>query len=412
MSLVENLTVAENIALGAPPQRFGFIDFATMSRRAASILANVGLESISPDTPVSALQLGEQKLVEIARQLAGDCRLLILDEPTDILHAREAKILFEQIERLASRDVAVVFITHRLGEVRDLCQRVSILRDGGLMYSASLADISNEQMIAKMVGRPLNDAVVLPSQARNTLALKVEGLSSKGSVKDVSFCLAKGEILGLSGLMGAGRSELLRLLFGAVRNTTGSISIGDNPEFTRINNPSDAIAQGLALVPKSRKTEGLLLDKSITDNLSLASLNELSKLGWIKRDREQHQSAKLCADLSVSAKSLLQPVTELSGGNQQKVLIGRWLARKDCQILLLDEPTRGVDVGAREGIYQLLNQLCLSGMAVILVSSDLRELMQVCDRIAVMSAGRMVCDFPRNQWSEEKIMTAAFSAYI
>ena len=411
MSLIENLTVAENIFLGNLPGRFGMVDFAEINNRAAAILADLGLAGVSPQRLLATLQLGEQKLVEIARQLVGDCRLLILDEPTDILNRHETGILFGQIDRLIRHNIAIVFISHRLGEVSQLCRRATILRDGATQYSAPLAGISRDQMIARMVGRALDDDVALPSQATDQVAFEVRGLSSARGVKNISFSVAKGEILGLAGLMGSGRSELLHLLFGANPKTMGSVFIGGSSRSAKIRSPVDAIAQGIALVPKDRKTEGLLLDKSISDNMALASLNKLSRLGWVNRDAEREQCEKLCSDLSVAAESLCQPVAELSGGNQQKVLIGRWLLNGGCRVLLLDEPTRGVDVGAREGIYLLLSQLCASGVAVVLVSSDLRELMQLCDRIAVLSAGHWVSDFTRGQWSEQKIMAAAFSAY-
>ena len=410
LSLVPTLSVAENLLLGRLPHRFGFIRGDALNEAAAKQMALIGLDDVDPRLPVSALGVGYQQMVEIARSLVGDCRLLILDEPTATLTSREIAHLFEQIALLKARGVAVVYISHRLDELQQVADRVMVLRDGRHIDTRPMRELTQADIVRSMVGRDVHEGLERDVRPRGRRALAVRGLARGNVVRDVSFDLHAGEVLGLAGLVGSGRTELLRLIDGADRKDAGEVLLGESQAPARISSPMQAVRQGIGFVTEDRKSQGLLLPQSIRVNATLANLAAVSRAGWLRRDGERAEVQRLRELLRVRSESIEQPVAELSGGNQQKVVFARWLHR-DCDVLLLDEPTRGVDIGARADIYAQMDKLAAAGKALLMVSSDLRELMSQCDRIGVMSAGRLVRIFERGQWTEQLLLEAAFSAY-
>ncbi|HBP4741598.1 TPA: sugar ABC transporter ATP-binding protein [Pseudomonas aeruginosa] len=319
-------------------------------------------------------------------------------------------VLFEQVERLRERGVAIVYISHRLEELARISQRIAVLRDGRLVCVEPIERYDADQLVTLMVGRELGERFDLGTRQIGAPLLRVERLSRRGKVHEVSFEVRAGEIFGISGLIGSGRTELLRLIYGADRADGGQVLLGDPPQRLSLRSPADSVRQGVALITEDRKGEGLLLDQSISANLALGNLPALARHGVIDRRREEALARRQVEALRVRCADTAQAVGELSGGNQQKVVIGRWLER-DCQVLLFDEPTRGIDVGAKFDIYALLAELTRRGKALVVVSSDLRELMLICDRIGVLSAGRMVDTFERDAWTQDALLAAAFAGY-
>ena len=410
LSLVSTLSVAENLLLGRLPNRFGFIRGDALNEAAARQMALIGLQDIDPRLPVSALGVGYQQMVEIARSLVGECRLLILDEPTATLTSREITHLFRQIALLKARGVAIVYISHRLDELQQVADRVMVLRDGRHIDTRPMRELTQADIVRSMVGRDVHEGLDRDVRPRGKRALAVRGLARGNVVRDVSFDLHAGEVLGLAGLVGSGRTELLRLIHGADRKDSGDVLLGDATVPAKIASPVQAVRAGIGFVTEDRKSQGLLLPQSIRVNTTLANLRAVSRAGWLQGEEERREVERLRELLRVRSDSIEQPVDQLSGGNQQKIVFARWLHR-DCDVLLLDEPTRGVDIGARADIYAQMDRLAADGKALLMVSSDLRELMSVCDRIGVMSAGRLVRIFERGQWTEQLLLEAAFSAY-
>ena len=418
LNLLPTLSVAENLFLNHLPQsgllRLGWIDRRKLRENAREAMAQVGLDAIDPDTLVGELGIGHQQMVEIARNLIGDCRVLILDEPTAMLTSREVDLLFEQIARLKARGVALVYISHRLEELARVAERVAILRDGKLVHVDRMANLTSDQIVTLMVGREIGERIDLGVRNIGAPLLKVEGIGRGDAVRDVSFEVRAGEIFGVSGLIGAGRTELMRLIYGADEKDRGTVSLAPTPGAAplpvRIATPSDAVREGIALITEDRKGEGLLLPLPIAANVSLGNVGSVARHGVVDAKRENALAMKQIQAMRIRSAGPAQPVGELSGGNQQKVVIGRWLAR-DCKVLLFDEPTRGIDVGAKFDIYGLMGVLAREGRALVVVSSDLRELMLICDRIGVMSAGRMTGIFNRDDWSQDALLAAAFAGY-
>ncbi|MFL9872032.1 sugar ABC transporter ATP-binding protein [Paraburkholderia megapolitana] len=418
LNLLPTLSVAENLFLNRLPQvgplRLGWIDRRKLREDAREAMAQVGLDAIDPDTLVGELGIGHQQMVEIARNLIGDCRVLILDEPTAMLTAREVDLLFVQIERLKARGVALVYISHRLEELAKVAERVAVLRDGKLVHVDAMANLSSDRIVTLMVGREIGERIDLGVRKIGAPLLKVDGLGRAKVVNDVSFEVKAGEIFGISGLIGAGRTELMRLIYGADRKDRGTVSLartpGEAPQSVQIDTPADAVRNGIALITEDRKGEGLLLPQPIAANVSLGNIGSVSRHGVVDAKRENALAQQQIDAMRIRTSGPAQPVGELSGGNQQKVVIGRWLAR-DCRVLLFDEPTRGIDVGAKFDIYGLMGALAREGRALVVVSSDLRELMLICDRIGVMSAGRMTGVFRRDEWSQDALLAAAFAGY-
>lgn len=414
LNLVPTLSVAENIFLRQLPHRAGWISRTRLHAQARPVMAQVGLAEIHPAAPVGELGLGHQQMVEIARNLIGACRVLILDEPTAMLTAREVELLFVQIERLKRQGVALVYISHRLDELARVAESVAILRDGCLVRVGAMNDFTPAEVVRLMVGRDVGEHLDFGPRPAGETLLRVTGLGRGRAVQDISFEVRGGEILGVAGLIGAGRTELLRLIYGADRADRGEIWLGSPLQPVRIASPVDAVRAGVALITEDRKGEGLLLPHPVATNVALGNMSTITRrspLGhWINTGAERALAARHIAALRVRCSGPAQPVGELSGGNQQKVVIARWLER-DRPVMLFDEPTRGIDVGAKFEIYQLLGELARRGKAQVMVSSDLRELMLVCDRIAVLSAGRLVKIFDRGTWSQDAMLAAAFSGF-
>lgn len=410
LNLLPTLTVAENLFLDDMPRRLGWIDRKVLRENAIKAMAQVGLEAIDPDTLVGDLGIGHQQMVEIARNLAGDCHVLILDEPTAMLTSREVEMLFEQVSRLQARGVSIIYISHRLEELARVAQRIAVLRDGKLVCVEPIARYDSEQLVTLMVGRELGEHIDMGARQIGEVALSVKGLGRAGKVQDVSFQVRRGEIFGISGLIGAGRTELLRLIYGADKADSGSIEVGQPLREATIRSPADAVEQGIALITEDRKGEGLLMSQSISANVALGNMPAISRGGVVSARDELALAQRQVAAMRIRSSSPAQLVSELSGGNQQKVVIGRWLER-DCPVMLFDEPTRGIDVGAKFDIYALLGELTRQGRALVVVSSDLRELMLICDRIGVLSAGRLIDTFERDNWTQDQLLAAAFAGY-
>jgi ribose transport system ATP-binding protein len=411
LNLIPTLSVAENLYLRQLPNRFGWINRRQLEQDARAQMARVGLTDMDPWTLVGQLGIGHQQMIEIARNLIGDCRLLILDEPTAMLTHREVELLFVQIARLKSEGVALVYISHRLEELKRVADRIVVLRDGKLVCDDAIAGHSSADLVKLMVGRAADTEVDLSGRTPGAPVLRVRGLGRQGAVAPTSFEIHGGEIVGIAGLIGSGRTELLRLIFGADRADQGEVFVGAASVAADIRSPKDAVAAGIAMVTEDRKGQGLLLQQSIALNTTLASLPSVSRAGWLDAAAETVVATNFMQRLGIKARDAAQPVAELSGGNQQKVVMARWFYR-DCPVMLFDEPTRGIDIGAKFDIYQLLVGLAREGKGLAIVSSDLRELMLVCDRILVMSAGRVVETFERATWTQDALLAAAFSGYL
>lgn len=410
LNLLPTLTVAENLFLEQLPHRFGWINRKKLKEMARPVMAMVGLDAIDPEMLVGELGIGHQQMIEIARNLIGESRVLILDEPTAMLSSREVELLFRQIALFKARGVSLVYISHRLDELARIADDVAVLRDGRLVCIDDIKRHSSDRLVSLMVGRDLDSSFDVSERQAGNPVLKVENFSRGKIIKDISFTVHRGEVLGISGLVGSGRTELLRAIFGADALDSGTLSVGDPLKPVTIRSPADAIRHGIALVTEDRKGEGLLLPLPVAANISLGNSDKISRLSIINALQESTLATRHIRSLGVRASNSAQSVESLSGGNQQKVLISRWLER-DCEVMLFDEPTRGIDVGAKRDIYLLLNALTKKGKGLVVVSSDLRELMLICDRIAVLSDGRMVATFGREEWTQDKILAAAFSGY-
>jgi len=412
LNVIGTLTVAENIFLSRLPHRAGFVRFGRLHKLAAEALARVGLGELDPATQASHLGVGQQQLVEIAGALAQNCRLLILDEPTAALTDPEIDRLFANIRRLQTAGVGIIYISHRMDEIGRIASRTTVLRDGRRVATHNAAEVTPAGLVREMVGHDLPERKATGERLSGEVALRVRGLCAGERVRDVTFEVRRGEILGLAGLIGSGRTETLRAIFGADAKDSGEILLGTSETPARIRGPADAVRAGIGMVPEDRKLDGLLLAQSVRVNSTLATLPQhVYGGGWLNFRAEAQTTGTLCERLAVRCGSAEQTMAELSGGNQQKVVIGRWLAR-NCSVLLFDEPTRGIDVAAKDTVYQLVHDLAAEGKALVVVSSELTELMSLCDRILVMSAGRIVAEFLPGHWTQEKITHAAFSGYL
>lgn len=413
LGLIPTLTVAENLLMGHLPHHLGWLNKTELRELAVRQLRKMGLDQLNPDTLVAELGIGQQQMVEIARNLQDNLQVLILDEPTAMLTPTESAHLFQQIADLKAKGVAIIYVSHRLEELQKIADTVAVLRDGQLVDLRPMAGVQEKDLVQRMVGRAVDDLQAKPARPQGDLALAVQELSRAKVLKSVSFEVHYGEILGIAGLVGSGRTELLRLLFGADKADSGNLEVyrkGQAPLSLIPNwsSPLAAIEAGLGLVTEDRKSQGLLLPQSIAHNISLGNKAKMVTKGFVSGVREKLLATKWVQALGIRSFSTEQAVGTLSGGNQQKVVFARWL-EKNCEILLLDEPTRGVDVGARSDIYAQINQMASQGKAIVMVSSDLRELMAVSDRIAVMSMGRLVALFKRGEWTEQALLEAAFS---
>lgn len=404
LNLADNLDVAANIFLGREPRKMGLIDKAKLCADAKQFLAMVGLD-ISPTTLVRELTIGHQQMVEIAKALSVNARVLIMDEPTSSLTQKEAEQLFKVIKDLSARGVSIVYISHRLSEVRTVAHRVVVLRDGENAGELKTGEITHDAMVKLMVGRELSQFYPHQPHAPGERVLTVKGLRTPVHPKqEIELTLRAGEIVGMAGLVGAGRTELLLTLFGVTPAVGGTIEVAGQK--VDIHSPIDAIAAGLALVPEDRKQQGVILEMAVRENMSLASLRRDQQNGFLNRAKENEISREMVERMRVKTPNDQQLVQFLSGGNQQKVVLGKWLAMNP-KVLLLDEPTRGIDVGAKSEIYGLMEELAHKGMAVLFVSSDMEEILGMSDRTLVMHEGRITGELKREELSEEAVMQLA-----
>lgn len=406
LSLVDSLSVGENIFLGDLPTRSGTgwqVDWKVLWKRSTEMLERVGCP-VRPQTPVRRLSVAQKQMVEIARALARNVRVLILDEPTSSLTERETTKLFEIIEILRQRGVAVIYISHRLVEVFQIAHRVTVLRDGKVVGTLPTAEADEDTLVRMMVGRDLSHLFTQARKSEAPVRLEVRGLTRKGVLHDVDLSLRGGEIVGVAGLVGAGRTELARCLFGADKYDAGEILI--DGKRAAIRTPADAVRLSIALVPEDRKLHALILGMGVRENLSLPMLDRLGSPFIPSRTKEKSLVAKYIKSLSIRTPHMEQRVRALSGGNQQKVVIARWLATAP-KVLILDEPTRGIDIGAKAEVHALIARLAEEGVAILMISSELPEILGMSHRVLVMRGGRIVADIPREEASEESIMGAA-----
>jgi len=411
LSLVKELTVGENIFLGKEPSRFGIINWSELYHKASALLQKLGLP-IDPRVKVGSLGIGQQQLVEIAKALSQDAKILVLDEPTAALTESEVETLFGILESLRERGVGMIYISHKLDEVFAMSDRITVLRDGRTVATHATIATDKNQVISAMVGREVGDIFPKSEHERGQVALRIKNLNAysadvpdKKLVDDVSFDVKRGEVLGVAGLMGAGRSELLMAIFGAWQGRySRHIEIDGQP--ISVTSPADAIAKGLGFVTEDRKRFGLILDQTILDNMTLAGLRRISGKFLTNRTRETMAAKGPMQVLRIKADSPLVVTGTLSGGNQQKVVLGKWLLTNP-KVLFLDEPTRGIDVGAKQEIYAEINKLAQAGMAIVLVSSELPEVLGLSDRVLVLHEGKLTGEFTREQATPEKVMAAA-----
>ena len=409
LNLADNLDVGSNIFLGREPRRRGLIDHARIHADARLCLARVGLE-VDSRTLVRDLTIGHQQMVEIAKALSVDARVLIMDEPTSSLTQHEAEQLKRVIRDLSARGVSIVYISHRLGEVRELAHRVTVLRDGANAGELGAGEITHDNLVRLMVGRDVSQfyrrAAGSASRAPEGVPLlEVRGLRTPAHPeKELAFELRAGEMVGIAGLVGAGRTEVLTTLFGITPAAGGEILISGVPR--TMGTPIDAIDAGLALVPEDRKQQGLILEMAVRENMTLASLRREQRNGFLPGPYEAEISASMISRLSIKTPHDRQEVRFLSGGNQQKVVLGKWLALEP-RVLLLDEPTRGIDVGAKAEIYRIMEELAGQGVAILFVSSEMEEVLGLSDRALVMHEGRITGELPRRDLSEEAVMRLA-----
>ncbi len=411
LSLVKELTVGENIFLGREPSKFGVINWNELYSKASKLLKELNLP-INPKTPVGNLGIGQQQLVEIAKALSQSAKILVLDEPTAALTESEVEILFGILNDLRSKGVGMIYISHKLDEVFAMSDRITVLRDGKTVGTQNAEDLTKDKVISLMVGRDVGDIFPKVEHEFGEIALEVRNLTaqdierpSENAVENVSLKVRKGEVLGISGLMGAGRSELLMSLFGAWQGkVSGEILVEGKP--VSIKTPADAIRNGIGFVTEDRKRLGLILDQTILDNMTLAGLKELSGKFITNKNRERKVGDQAKKDLRVKANSVQTVVGTLSGGNQQKVVLAKWLLINP-KVLFLDEPTRGIDVGAKQEIYSQINELAKKGLAIILVSSELPEVLGMSDRVMVLHEGHVTGEFSRAEATPEKVMMAA-----
>jgi ribose transport system ATP-binding protein len=412
LNLIPQLSVAENIFLGREPlTRLGLVDYRRMNGEAKSILEKHKLD-VDPRTPVKRLRVGEQQIVEIAKATSSRTRVLIMDEPTSAITEQEIEVLFRLIAQLKRQGVGIIYITHKLDELSQIADDVTVLRDGCLVASQSFAELTHDRIVQLMVGRDLADLYPKSAAPFAGELLAVEGITLRHPeradgfvVRDVSFSVRRGEVVGMFGLMGAGRTELLETIFGLhPRTSTGTIRVDGRQ--VQIRFPRQAIEIGLALAPEDRKIDGLVLLMSVAENIGLACVDQVTRAGIVSTRRERELARRIVDRLEVKTPSLGQAARNLSGGNQQKVVLAKWLATNP-KVLLLDEPTRGIDINAKREIYAIVDELARSGLGVLMVSSELPETLAISDRILVLAEGRITAEFHRAEATEEEVLKAA-----
>lgn len=402
LNILPELTIAENLFLGKEltKSKFGWLNNKEMNRIAKERLEELGL-NLSPTVLAKDLSVGRQQLVEIAKALMTNADIIIMDEPTAALTDREIDTLFEVIERLKRKGVSFIYISHRMEEIFAICDRITVLRDGASIGTKVIKETNFDEIVSMMVGRELGDRFPSSDKKIGDVKLQVSNLTREGEFEDVSFDVKAGEILGISGLMGAGRSEVVETIFGYRRQDKGSIYL--DGQKVSIKHPQDAINKGIAFISEDRKTKGLIVDFSVGDNLNLTNLKTLSNNGWMLSQKEQTLYQTMVERLNIRVSDRSQLAKSLSGGNQQKVVIAKWLGIGPG-VLILDEPTRGVDVGSKKEIYKIMQDLASQGVAIIMVSSELPEIIGMSDRVAVMCEGKLMTVLNKDQLTEENIM--------
>jgi ribose transport system ATP-binding protein len=405
LNLLPHLSAAQNIYIGREPRRFGWLDEARLNADAAALFERLNLH-LDPRVPVGELTVARQQMVEIAKALSHESRVLIMDEPTAALNEQEVADLFGVVRRLREHGVGIVYISHKMDELRRIADRVTVMRDGRTVATQAMAEIGVDEIIRLMVGRTLDAWERRPRPpSQQPVALEVRSLSRRGVLKDVGFTLRRGEILGFAGLMGAGRTEVARAVFGADPVDGGEIVVHGRP--VTIRSPRQAVAHGIGYLSEDRKHFGLALGLDVEANIALASMRRFTRAGlWLARDAMHDCAQGFVRQLGIRTPSVEQPVRLLSGGNQQKVVIAKWLLR-DCDILFFDEPTRGIDVGAKAEIYRLLEQLAEAGKAIVVISSELPEVLRLAHRVLVMCEGRITGELSAGEATQENIMQLA-----
>jgi ribose transport system ATP-binding protein len=404
LTLVPYLTAAENIFLGREPCAIpGFVDARRMRAEAARLLETLGLR-IDPDRPVREMGIAQQQMVEVAKALVDNARVLVMDEPTSALTNTEIDELFAAIQRLTARGTAVIYISHRLEELTRIGNRVTVLRDGRKIATHRIGDVDIPYLIRLMANRDLNEHFPKRRVPAGQALLEVRGLRRTGVLQDITFTVHAGEVVGVAGLLGAGRTEMARAIVGADPHDGGEIRIKGHA--VQLDHPADAIRRGIGFMPEDRKTQGLIQMLSVSENTTLAALPRFSRGGWLNRRDAAAAASRLVADLRIRTPTIEQPVAQLSGGNQQKVVLAKWLAT-GADILIMDEPTRGIDIGAKVEIYELMNALTARGAGILMISSELTEVLGMSDRILVMHAGRIAAEFDAADATQEKVLRAA-----
>lgn len=409
LTLSPNMSVAENLLLGQLPLRNGFINRRQMREKALAILADLGEGSIHPSTKVRDLSIGQQQMIEIGRALLRDAKVIAFDEPTSSLSIQEIRQLKRIVKRLRDEGRVVLYVTHRMEEVFEMCDAVTIFRDGKhIRTHEDMSELNHDLLVSEMVGRDIDDVYGYRPREQGDVVLSVDAIQGRGLTAPVSFSVKRGEVFGLFGLVGAGRSELLRLVCGVEQPKAGSVTF--NGESRRFKSPGEAIRAGMAMCPEDRKSQGIFPVASVADNLNISCRRFFKRWGVFRHPgRERRNAEAYIKQLSVKTPGPRAPIGKLSGGNQQKVILARWLA-EEIELFVMDEPTRGIDVGARRDIYSLLYDLAEQGKSVVVISSDLAEVSSICDRIAVMRDGALVEVLPREQATPERLLGLALPA--
>ena len=404
-NLVPYLNAAENIFLGREPKGIlpGFVNFSVMYSEAQSVIDRLGVK-LNVRTPVNQLSIAQQQMVEVGKATSRNATIIAMDEPSATLTEHELKSLFKLITSLKEQGVSIIYISHRLEEIFQIADRVTVLRDGQLVGTKPVSEIDRDEVIHMMVGRELKEKIPKQAAELKSTALEVKGLTRDGIIEDISFNVRQGEVLGIAGLVGAGRTELARAIFGADKIDSGQILL--EGKLVEIRSPRDAIRLGIGLVTEDRKAQGLVLGMAVRENISLANIDFLTKLGFINQGEERRVADRYISDLAVKTPTREQQVQNLSGGNQQKVVLAKWLFT-ESKVLIFDEPTRGIDVGSKIEIYQLMNRLTEQGVAIIMISSELPEVLGMSDRILVMHEGRIAGELNRKEATQEKVMWLA-----
>ncbi len=404
LNTLENLTVAENIFIGEqltkPP--FGIIDWKAMTRRSKELLNSLNVD-IDPNTIIEDLTISEKQIVEIAKAISRKAKILVMDEPTAALSEEDTQALFKIIKTLKDSGVSIIYISHRLKEIFEITDRVTVLRDGKKVKTLATSNTDSNELVALMVGRDIKEMYPKKEVPIGDTVMEVKNIKAEG-IKDVSFDLKRGEILGIFGLLGSGRTSLVRTLFGANDIKSGTIVI--NGKNVKMKSPRKARDNKVGLVPLDRKAEGLALFLGVKENITLANIDDLGKSFLINKKLEKIKAGRWIKDLGIKTPDLNQEVNSLSGGNQQKVVLARWL-ESGSQIIILNEPTRGIDVGAKIEIYKLIQDLCEKGASIIMISSELPEILSIADRILIMSKGKLTAEFSRAEATEEKLLSTA-----